>query len=67
MNAVLIRIVMRYAAGALVAKGLLSADLGSTLAGDPDVMAVLEVGAGLAISAATEGAYWLAKRFGWAT
>lgn len=62
----LARIVVRYAAGALVAKGLLPADTGSTLAIDPDVINYVNVGLGLALAGATEFYYWLAKRFGWA-
>lgn len=65
MTAVIARIVLRYGAGVLVARGLLGADDASTFTADPDLQMVLETGAGLAISAATEGWYWLAHKFGW--
>lgn len=65
MSSVVIRIVLRYAAAALVAKGVFtSADAGQ-LTSDPDVLNLLEVGAGLAIGAVTEWWYWLARKFGW--
>jgi len=62
----LARIIVRYAAGALVAKGIFPADTGSTLAVDPDVINYVNVGLGLALGGATEFYYWLARRFGWA-
>lgn len=67
MNGVIARIVLRYAAGALVAKGLLSADVGATLVGDVDVQGILEIALGGCASLAVEGWYALAKRFGWST
>ncbi|MER9079970.1 hypothetical protein [Mesorhizobium sp. M0895] len=67
MTGVIIRILLRYAAGALVAKGLLAPEDGASLAIDPDVTQLLQVGAGFAISAATEGWYWIARKFGWST
>lgn len=63
MIAVLSRIVARYVAGALVAYGLIPVDLADQIALDPDV--ALAIGAGLTV--ATEGAYALARRWGWAT
>jgi len=65
MTGVIIRILLRYASGALVAKGLLSAEDGANFATDPDIVQVLEVAAGMAIGAATEGWYYLARKFGW--
>lgn len=65
MTGVIIRILLRYASGALVAKGLLSAEDGASFATDPDIAQVLEVAAGMAIGAATEGWYYLARKFGW--
>ena len=47
MSAVVIRIVLRYGAGLLVAKGLLAPEIGPALADDPDIQMVLEVGVGL--------------------
>jgi hypothetical protein len=52
------RIVIRYAVGAIIGM-----DAGATLAGEPDVVTV----AALAIGAAVEGLYAIAKRKGWAT
>lgn len=64
---VYIRILLRYVAAYLVARGILGQDMANALAGDPEVVALLEVAAGFAIGAAVEGWYWLAKRMGWAT
>jgi len=65
MTSVLVRIALRYAAGALVAKGLLSPDDGSMLAVDAELAQAIEVGVGLAIGAGTEWAYYLARKLGW--
>lgn len=65
MTAVIVRIALRYLAGILVARGLLSADDGGTFSADPDIQMLVETGAGLAIGAATEGWYWMAHKFGW--
>jgi hypothetical protein len=62
MTSVLARIGLRYAAAALITRGLLSPDDGATIMNDPDVQLV--VGAGLGVL--SEGWYWLAHRFGWA-
>lgn len=64
MTAVIARIALRYISGALVIKGLLPADSG--IATDPDVINLIDVALGLAIGAATEGWYMLARRMGWA-
>lgn len=64
---VMIRILLRYAAAALVAKGALSPGLGDMIAVDPDISAFVEILAGLAAAAAAEGYYAVAKRFGWPT
>lgn len=66
MTAVISRIVLRYAAGALVVKGLLPEETGSQLAADADVLNLIEIGLGLALAAISEGWYYLARRFGWA-
>ena len=65
MTAVVTRILLRYAAGALVAKGLLAPDLGNQIAVDPDVISAVEIGVGAALMAVSEGWYYLARRFGW--
>jgi hypothetical protein len=66
MSAVVIRIVLRYGAGLLVAKGLLAPEIGPALADDPDIQMVLEVGVGLVAGVLSETWYGLARRFGWA-
>jgi hypothetical protein len=58
-----IRIILRYGAGALAAKGYLTSDGASFLATDPDVL----MAAGAIIGVATEAWYAIAKRFGWAS
>lgn len=63
----LVRILLRYIAGALILKGLLPADLGNELANDPEVISALELVIGAGIAAVVEGWYWLAKRMGWKT
>ncbi|HWK64112.1 MAG TPA: hypothetical protein VNS34_04185 [Rhizobiaceae bacterium] len=67
MSAVLSRIMLRYVAGAFVAKGLLGVGDVSTLLTDPDVTALVEMAIGAGIALATESAYALAKRLGWRT
>jgi len=63
MQAVILRIVMRYLSGALVSYGVIPHDVGADLAMDPDVALVL----GGVIGVATEAGYAFAKRRGWAT
>ena len=58
MIAPVIRIVLRYGVGAV-----LGMEVGSLLAGDPDVVLLIAAGVG----AATEAAYAFAKKKGWAT
>lgn len=65
MSAVVARILLRYGAGALVAKGLLDAETGAGISSDQDLLALAQVAAGAAIGAGTEIAYWLARKFGW--
>lgn len=65
MTGLIIRIALRYAAGVLVTRGLLGSDDAATFVADPDLQAQLEVGAGMAIGAVTEGWHYLARRFGW--
>jgi len=66
MIAVIIRIALRYGAGVLVARGLLGAGDAAVLSGDPEIQMALETGVGLALSAATEAWYVLARKFHWA-
>lgn len=63
--AVFIRIVLRYGAGFLVARGMLAESDGNMLASDPQVAAALEVAVGAALGAISEAWYALALRFGW--
>ncbi|CAN7503869.1 hypothetical protein LJR234_003661 [Mesorhizobium amorphae] len=65
MIAVIIRIALRYGAGILVARGLLGAGDAAVLSGDPEIQMALETGVGLALSAATEAWYVLARKFHW--
>jgi len=66
MTTVIIRIAMRWLAGALVTHGLFSADMTDLLV-DPDLIALIEAGVGIIIGVAAEWWYGLARRFGWAT
>ena len=63
MQAVIIRIIMRYLSGALAAYGLIPHEAAADLAMDPDVALVL----GTIIGAVTEAGYAYAKKRGWAT
>lgn len=65
MLGVVIRILLRYASAALVAKGILSPDMGGLINGDPDVVMGVQVAVGVAAGLAAEGWYFLAGRFGW--
>lgn len=67
MTAVLVRILLRYGAGLLVAKGILAPEVGADLATDPDVLQVAQIGAGLIAGAMAEMWFFFAKRLGWAT
>ena len=61
MTAVIARIILRYVAGFLIAKGLLDAGTGNMLATDPDVLTLV----GLGIGVLTELAYTVARKMGW--
>jgi hypothetical protein len=63
MTAVIARIVLRYAAGALIAAGYLDPHMGRELGADPDLVMLLGAALGLAV----EGAYAVAKKLGWTT
>jgi len=58
----IIRIILRYGAGFLVAKGYLTPSDGTFLATDPDII----MAAGAILGVVTEGWYALATRLGWA-
>jgi hypothetical protein len=63
MKAVIVRIILRYASGFLIAKGLVGVDF----AQDPDVAMLAEAILGGAIMVGTEVWYWAAKKYGWVT
>lgn len=56
-----VRIAVRYGAGYLVLKGLLSPEDGATFTTDPDVQMLV----GAVAAALTEGWYMLARKYGW--
>jgi len=59
-----IRILLRYAVGFLVAKGILGTDLGDLIQGDPNVIALFEIAGGAIVAAVVERYYALAKKYG---
>ena len=63
MTAVIARILLRYAAAALVTAGLLDSEIGAQIGADPDLLMLLGMATGLAV----EMAYAAAKKLGWAT
>jgi hypothetical protein len=63
MIAVYARLIARYLAGALLAYGMIDAETSQHIALDPDVALVLSA----VLTAATEGFYKLARKYGWAT
>jgi hypothetical protein len=62
---VFVRIVLRYGAGFLVARGLLGESDGSMLAADPEVASFLEMAGGAALGAISEAWYMFARKLGW--
>ena len=63
MTAIIARIALRYAAGALVAAGYLDNDLVQQIGADPDLLILL----GGVLGVGVELAYAFAKKRGWAT
>lgn len=59
------RILARYLAGALVAKGVIDAGSGAFFATDADVVGIVQIVLGGAVSLVTEGFYYLARKLGW--
>ncbi|MBR2691874.1 MAG: hypothetical protein IKE42_28800 [Aquamicrobium sp.] len=55
-----VRIILRYGVGAI-----LGYEVGDQLSNDPDVVTAATVAATALVGVATEGAYYLARRFGW--
>lgn len=65
MTAPIVRILLRYLSGLLVMKGLISTNMGTDLATDPDLMAILELVFGVGFATVAEWWYVLAKKWGW--
>jgi hypothetical protein len=62
LYAPLARILLRYVAGALIAKGVIQ-DPAQLV--NPDTVTVVTIGLGALLSAVSEGFYMLARRRGW--
>lgn len=60
-----IRIGLRYLGGYLAARGWL-AQTDTDLFDDPDLVAALSYGGAMLCALASEGYYWMARKFGWA-
>lgn len=67
MTGVFARILLRYLAAVLVARGFMTDNIGTMLAGDADVLSAVTAAVGIAMAAAVEGWYFLARKFGWST
>lgn len=67
VNPAIVRNVLRYLSGALVAKGLIGADTGTALAVDPVIIEAVTVAAGVMLGSVTEAIYAMAKKMGWPT
>lgn len=63
MNPVYIRLALRYVAGYLVIKGVLPQEIATAIEQDPELAGAV----GALIAVAVEGAYALARRWGWRT
>ena len=63
INPALVRIILRYGAGALAAYSIVPQEITDAIATDPDVAGLIA----LALAGGVEGYYALAKRFGWRT
>jgi hypothetical protein len=66
MLAPIIRIALRWLAGAMIAAGYLTPD-NSELFGDPELVSNIAYGVGMLCGAVAEGWYALARRLGWGT
>ena len=64
MPSVLIRIALRYGAAVLVARGLLMPGDADMLATDAELIAAIQIGAGVVAGLAAEAWYWAARQFG---
>lgn len=61
------RILMRYLSGFLISAGIMLPADAAAIIGDPEIVNGVAIAIGAIAAAATEYAYALAKRFGWAT
>lgn len=61
------RILLRYGSGALVTFGFITVDMGHMLVDDPDLVAITSWVLGGAAAVAAEGAYYLARKWGYRT
>ena len=64
---VFIRVLLRYVAGVLVAKGFLDPSFGDFLVTDPEIATAIYLLLATLASAFSEVFYFVAKRIGWAT
>lgn len=64
MITIVIRIALRYTAAFLMARGLISDDVGSTLAADADVSQMIELGLGSLVGVAAEAWLYAERQFG---
>lgn len=62
MTEIIIRISLRYVAAFLAATGLLTHEVGSTVASNPDIAHGIEIGLGLLVGLAAECWYWATGR-----
>lgn len=62
MTEVIIRIVLRYVAAFLSAKGLLTQESGTAIVSDPNIAQGIEIGLGLFVGMAAECWYWATCR-----
>jgi hypothetical protein len=67
MTGVIARLILRYIAGALIARGLLAPADGDWINGDPDLEELVTAGVGFVLMIGTEWFYRLAKKYGWTT
>lgn len=67
INPALIRNGLRYAAGALVTYGVVSAETAQVIQNDPIINSAVATGVGIVVGAVTEIVYGLAKKWGWRT
>lgn len=65
MTGPIARILLRYIAGALVAKGILDPDSAALLNTDPDLIELATAAVGVLVGLGTEFFYRLARKMGW--